>query len=511
VTVRPDGRQLPLWQEWHERAKSSALYVSSRRSLTQPWRRMLRLSTRLGSDIARIVTGPDGTTAALWKDRPRVSPRARLTEAGVLRLRVMPPRGNRWSRVYTIDAARHPDGIRDFVAAVAPNGDVTVVWLRHRRCGAERLVCGSLNARTLERETGTLRGTRTLDAVMDDFAIARSPDGAITVAWSHGLDFMAARLPAGAGAWAAPAQVSPSDWVGAYGSGRAQVQAGSDGRVLYVWELARTTRAGVHRDDLSAAVFDPATGTWSAPVVLASGGDDSGRFEPIVTLDPDGRFVVVAAVPTPSGASLTAFTSADGVAWTSATVLGRKAPTATYRFVATAAGPPAILYAPSDRRSERLWLIARDGAGPAWRRPIELSGDARGGVWGIDGRLLPYSAATGRDGTFIAAWEQRPFGVASATAVRTRARARVRLGLHRWTERGRLVRMLEVRVTSGFLRPNGQAVVTVDGTWRRRVRIRDGVGIVRLPRLARGRHVATAAFAGNRVLAPARARTLVVR
>lgn len=511
VTVRPDGRQLLLWREWNERAKASSLYVSTRRSLTQPWRRMARLTTRLVSDVARIATGPDGTTAVLWKDGPKVAPSG-VTYAGILRLRIMPPGGARWSRTYTIDDARHPHGIRDFAVTVAPDGDVTVVWLRSRPCGADgRQVCGSLSALTLERASGTLRNRRTLDAVADDLDITRSPDGSITAAWAKGLDFMAARLPAGAGAWSAPAQVSPSDWLGASGTARGHVQAGPDGRVLYVWELARTTRAEVQRDDLSAAVLDPATGKWSAPVVLADRGDDDGRYEPIVTLDPEGRFVVVAAVPTSSGTSLIAFTSADGVTWTRATVLARKAPDATYRFVATASGPPAILYAASNGRSERLWLIARDGAGPGWRPPIELSRNARAGMRGIEGRLLPYSGATGPDGTFIAAWEQRPFGVMSATVIRKRTPARVRLRLHRWTLRNRTHRLLEVRVASGFLRPRGQAVVTIDGSWRRRVKVRDGVGTVRLPRLGRGRHVATATFTGNRVLAPARARALTFR
>lgn len=71
VTVRPDGRQLLLWREWDERAKASSLYVSTRRSLTQPWRRMARLTTRLVSDVARVATGPDGTTAVLWRTVPR--------------------------------------------------------------------------------------------------------------------------------------------------------------------------------------------------------------------------------------------------------------------------------------------------------------------------------------------------------------------------------------------------------------------------------------------------------
>jgi len=523
VTARPDGRQLLVWRDWDARARSGSLYVSSRTAANQPWRARKRIGERVGSEITRLLTGPDGTTAVAWLEGSPVP--AGITGASDtrVRLRVLPPRGARWSPAYTVGSARKPSRIENLQAVVGPNGDVTVAWLHSDACSQEEsktLVCTSLHARTLAQGARALGPSRALAQVQtDDIDITLSPDGSLTAGWANALDFFAARLPAGADGWSAATRVAPLDWLGASGTGRARLQANADGRVLYVWALAEIGASGPGHNDLSAVVFDPATGAWSPPVAIATTSGDLS-YRPIVTLDAEGRFLVVAGEAKPGGhAALTAYSSANGVGWSRATVLDRLLPNDTFQFVATASGPPAILHATPSGRSARLKLVVRDGIGPSWERPLTLSRNAVVGFSQTVGGTLPYSAATSRDNTFVAAWET-PLGIDSATTLHARTPARVLLRprqavgrrlTSRLTLAGR-VRYLAIEVQSGFLRPNGHVVVTIDGRWRRHATVRNGHGTVMLPReIARGRHVASATFAGDRRTAPRRSKTIAFR
>ena len=173
------------------------------------------------------------------------------------------------------------DNVR-YAAAVAPNGTITVVWIRYDGTdavvqSASRPAGGSFSSPVTVAPTFA-------DGEPTTPAAVAAPDGTVTAVWNAGNQssyVLKAATRAAAGSWGAPVTVSPT----AVYQGGPQLGAAADGTVTLVW--LRVNGTGYQ----AMVATRPPGGAFSAPSVLSPAG--TSALDVDLGVAPDGTTTAI--------------------------------------------------------------------------------------------------------------------------------------------------------------------------------------------------------------------------
>ncbi|WP_329387748.1 FG-GAP repeat domain-containing protein [Streptomyces sp. NBC_01716] len=220
VLVAPDGSLTAVWSEYGpERNTVKAVDKPvGATGWTAP--RTLSAPTSSASGV-RAGVGPDGEAVLVW------TASGDLEGAEQFEVVVRPAGSTEWGPIETVGPV---DNALDPRPLVAPNGEITVVWVDWR---------DTFGVRTVTRSTtGDWSAVRTLSTeyVPEQFDAEIGPDGTVQAGWvqnaatgEDGRVFLhAARVD---GVWTAPTQLSRKPSGVAIG----QVAGGPEGRATAVW------------------------------------------------------------------------------------------------------------------------------------------------------------------------------------------------------------------------------------------------------------------------------------
>ncbi|MEV8422810.1 hypothetical protein [Streptomyces niveus] len=221
VLVAPDGSLTAVWSEYgpERRTVKAVDKPVGATGWTAP--RTLSAPTSSAGGV-RAGAGPDGEAVLVWT--------ASGESAGATQLEavVRPAGSTEWGPIESLGAV---DDVVDPRPLVAPNGEITLVWVDWR---------DTYGVRTATRSaTGDWSTVRTLSTeyVPEQFDAEIGPDGTVQAGWvqnaaagdGNGRVFLhAARVD---GVWSAPTQLSRKPSGVAIG----QVAGGPEGRATAVW------------------------------------------------------------------------------------------------------------------------------------------------------------------------------------------------------------------------------------------------------------------------------------
>ncbi|MET4921263.1 VCBS repeat-containing protein [Streptomyces sp. PSRA5] len=221
VLVAADGSLTAVWTE--NGAEHRTVKAADKPAGAAGWSAPRALSAPASwAGGVRAGTGPDGAAALVWTASDE-------TEGNPKLVAVVRPAGSaEWGPIETVGPV---DSALDPRPLIAPNGEITLVWVDWR---------DTFGVRTVTRSTtGDWSAVRTLSTeyVPEQFDAEIGPDGTVQAGWvqsaatgdEDGRVFMhAARVD---GVWSAPTQLSRKPSGVAIG----QVAGGPEGRATAVW------------------------------------------------------------------------------------------------------------------------------------------------------------------------------------------------------------------------------------------------------------------------------------
>lgn len=365
----------------------------------------------------RLQAGASGVTALAWVGQTSAG-----TEA--IQLRQLPSGGTTWSAPSLVASLPAGHVTEDFRIAVSDTGAVSVAWASRTKAGAIQ----PLHVRTMTAD-GAWTSTSELELVSGlVLQLTAGAGESLTVSWLAGCEPVSQQRASSASPWMrayhrVPAQVGTT-WCEA--SYDAPTLTSASGTTLIVWCMyegndQNPSTAGRRLWVTSRA----ADGSWQPPFALAFTPDRNFVYEPSLTLGTDGGFLLVA------GERVTATTrrvlayefDASGAVVSSGVVRDESPSTDAFKAAGTASGAAAVVFeqAASPTASTVTLMARRRSVGTSgWSAAALLTDSAEQ----LDGGPGAFWSAGGRNrpaialnsaGGAIAAWKEAAGIAAAAT------------------------------------------------------------------------------------------------
>lgn len=398
-----------VWADFVD-LSADKLYCAVQSTPWSGWSSPELLDAHLVNAMYRMVTGADGTTALVWLRRDDSAHQS-------LRMRMKGPASDSWGPEMALAsiATTQSVGVADMRVHVAPSGAVTTVWSE----SAYLFGPLTLYERTWDPVTRLLGDRRTIQSNSGGILLdlTGGPNGQLTLAFPGSPGYLVTSLEPGASSWSSPIDLDPGGWSYWHGSYIVRVKTNAAGTTLATFSQASTSFGGASRNSLYARIRPAGSDVWSEPILLDSVDDMGFVFDPTLSLNADGGFLVLA------GRRLTETTRAivaydidsSGNVLASTTVHPSGAWSEAFELAGDEHGRAVVLFDVGSRDYDRetsLYVTARTGLGAGWTAPRLLSDTARktendsGGFMQHGGYWAP-SASVSAHGDLMVAWREK--------------------------------------------------------------------------------------------------------
>ncbi|MBY6307490.1 hypothetical protein [Streptomyces clavuligerus] len=256
------------------------------------------MDVRKGHPAVRLLPAPDGSVTLTW---------LRTGPSYTIRTSVLAPGATGWST--PVDIVQHSSPIIPAMA-IGPSGSAVMAWRQSASSQSSEILVTQRATPAGDWSTPERLDTTPADTTEGDQQILVAADGSLTVVWNengpHTSAVMAVDKPAGAAGWTAPRALSaPSSEAHAVQAGQ-----GPDGRSVLLWTSPADTVGGP--DTMAMTVREAGSTQWG-PVETVAEVHSAVTTRPLVA--PNGEITVVWVDHRTIGFGTRAVTRSTAGAW----------------------------------------------------------------------------------------------------------------------------------------------------------------------------------------------------